>query len=171
MEGTCADRDAYKLTATATLHYCLQVAALLGGAGQANYAAANACLDALATCRRTRGMASVSVQWGPWAEIGMAARGVASARMVAIEEASGMSRIRLAQVVAAPRRACHVILHLIFTNFFPLDFKNKRPSRCGARPRHCASPARRVPVGTIARASAAARSPAGSRITLTRGGR
>jgi NADPH:quinone reductase-like Zn-dependent oxidoreductase/3-oxoacyl-(acyl-carrier-protein) synthase len=72
------------------------VAALLGGAGQANYSAANACLDALAVSRRAYGVASASVQWGAWAEVGMAARGAASERMAAMEAMSGVGRIGLA---------------------------------------------------------------------------
>ena len=77
------------------------VAALLGGAGQANYSAANACLDALAASRRANSTTSTSVQWGAWAELGMAARGAASVRMAAMEAASGFARIGLAQGLAA----------------------------------------------------------------------
>ena len=99
--GTWALHRAFSRAVVRTHALFSSVAALLGGTGQANYSAANACLDALGSHRRTCARVATSVQWGAWAEVGMAARGAAAERMAAMEAASGVGRIGLAQGLSA----------------------------------------------------------------------
>jgi myxalamid-type polyketide synthase MxaB len=64
------------LTATRQLDYFVafsSAASLLGSPGQSSYAAANGFLDGLMQARRSQGLVGLSIQWGPWSEVGMAA--------------------------------------------------------------------------------------------------
>ncbi|MBE9571658.1 MAG: amino acid adenylation domain-containing protein, partial [Proteobacteria bacterium] len=48
------------------------IASLLGSPGQGNYAAANAFMDGLAHYRQGNRLSGISINWGPWADTGMA---------------------------------------------------------------------------------------------------
>ncbi|WP_257827575.1 SDR family NAD(P)-dependent oxidoreductase [Burkholderia glumae] len=62
-------------TGRALDHFVLysSAAALLPSPSQTSYAAANACLDALAVWRHSQGLPALSLQWGPFSDTGLAA--------------------------------------------------------------------------------------------------
>ncbi|WP_131098970.1 type I polyketide synthase [Streptomonospora litoralis] len=83
-----ADLDAFVCFSSA--------AGVFGGAGQANYAAANAFLDAFAVRLRRAGVPAFSLAWGPWAGDGMAGgtghdQRVSRSGLVALEPEGGLA--------------------------------------------------------------------------------
>jgi acyl transferase domain-containing protein/NADPH:quinone reductase-like Zn-dependent oxidoreductase/acyl carrier protein len=82
------------------------VAGTFGGAGQGNYAAANAFLDALAAHRRAQGLTATSIAWGPWAESGgMVNRlGEVDLARIARGGARGLSREQGLELLDAAQR-------------------------------------------------------------------
>jgi acyl carrier protein len=74
------------------------VSSLIGNAGQGNYVAANAFLDALAHYRRSRGLAAMSINWGMLQEVGVAARNPEIEQHL---EKLGMRGLTVAEALAA----------------------------------------------------------------------
>jgi acyl transferase domain-containing protein/acyl carrier protein len=79
------------------------VSSLFGSPGQSNYATANALLDGLVAQRRAQGLPATGVNFGPWAEGGMASSDAARANLsaqglVPLEPSAALGA--LAEVVA-----------------------------------------------------------------------
>jgi aryl carrier-like protein len=134
-------------------------AALMGSPGQGNYAAANSFLDALAHVRRSHGRHALSINWGSWSEVGMAAevgeqhrRRWASMGLGMIAPEEGMRMLRqMLRSARAPQMAA-----------MPLT-RSRLPSNLGpffsalthAAPARSLDPAAAAPVDILRRLSAA----------------
>ncbi|UDF11791.1 SDR family NAD(P)-dependent oxidoreductase (plasmid) [Streptomyces sp. WA1-19] len=115
------DLDAFVLFSSA--------ASVFGAAGQGNYAAANAGLDALAQVRRAAGLPATSIGWGPWAGDGMAATDdvrerVGRGGMLPMDPEEALSLLGRA---AASELACVAVVDIDWAAFAPA-YTAVRPS-------------------------------------------
>lgn len=100
----------HELTKHRTLDFFVlysSLSAAFGSPGQANYSAANAFLDAMARARNVVGLPGMSIQWGAFSDVGMAAaqanRGarVADVGLASLSPAQG--NVALARLLERPR--------------------------------------------------------------------
>ena len=134
--------------------------ALLGGPGQANHAAANAFLDALAHHRQRLGLPAIAIDWGPWSTIGDAAAlvgdrvrggigaidpacGVATlGRLLAIERKSAPAQVGVFQIDVRQWRDTHIG---IADQPLLADVSEATGPAIGFSPRRPATPVGRAP--------------------------
>ena len=105
------------------------VASVIGSAGQANHAAANAYLDALAHSRQARGLVGSSINWGAWSGVGAAvAHGVdqriAQHGVGMIDPSTGLARFE--SVIGDGRRQV-VVLPVNWTRYAEQFATRTRP--------------------------------------------
>jgi phthiocerol/phenolphthiocerol synthesis type-I polyketide synthase B len=109
---------------------CSSTGAFLAQPGQANYAAANAGLDAIALNRKRRGSPALSIQWGIWKDTGLV-KGDAGARNIGELARQGVHTFTPEQGTALFTwliRSTHASVCVL-----PIDWSVYAPTRAGRR--------------------------------------
>ena len=88
------------------------LSAVLGSPGQANYAAANAMLDAIAAARVARGDQALSIAWGAWSGEGMAAERETPLRTRGLDAWSPAEAMARLDALALTSRGCVSVARL-----------------------------------------------------------
>ena len=100
LAGLLADRPDVELVLFSS------IASLLGLPGQGSYAAGNAVLDAVAARRRAQGGRAITINWGPWSEVGLAAAQSVRGKQLASRGISSLPPEKaldaFMQIIAAP---------------------------------------------------------------------
>jgi acyl transferase domain-containing protein len=128
----------HELTAGMPLDFfmlCSSVASVLGSPSQLGYAAGNAFLDALAHYRRARGLPALAINWGAWADAGMAAQVEVQGRkrvLPGIRPMQAVDCLESLQKIAGIRRPQVIIAEADWTQFEPTprlleDLTRRRP--------------------------------------------
>ncbi len=120
------------------------VASLIEEPGQANYAAANAFLDSLMYYRHIKGSNSLSINWGAWAEVGMAAnlsweqRGIAAispkqGRHILVQLIQKLNQHTIPQVAVQPTNWAEYLSHdgvnMPFYEYFTHHLRNEKEAK------------------------------------------
>jgi NADPH:quinone reductase-like Zn-dependent oxidoreductase/acyl carrier protein len=130
LEGAC---HLHRLTADKPLDLFVlfsSVASVFGSEGQANHAAANAFLDAMAQYRHANRLPALSVNWGPWSETGAAVqlRVVERKSKMGVRGISTRDGLQALEMLIADGRAQAVVAPIDWKQYFANSLESEGES-------------------------------------------
>jgi NAD(P)-dependent dehydrogenase (short-subunit alcohol dehydrogenase family)/acyl carrier protein len=123
------------------------ISSLIGTSGQGNYAAANMFMDSLAHYRHALGLPAISINWGAWDQVGMAAKLSGAVRRqrglrgsLSIDPDMGMEVFAQVLTMGIPQMAVYNVRWSDYFNNLPVkkDFPFYDIVRAGREPKPAA---------------------------------